>query len=105
MSPKSSVHYYPQPWPICWLKMQWDLALWCSRWPADSGMHIHVVWNEALLQAALTPAQFRLETEEFMQHLETANATRTRWEVSRTHEARGHAVQLHWGHRMEGPTP
>jgi hypothetical protein len=105
MSQKSYIHYYAQPWPYCWLKMQWDLALWSSRWHADPGLRMHVVWSEALLESALLPDQFRLETEEFMHRLQTINGSRASWEVRRTEEATGHAVQLHWERRTKGLQP
>jgi hypothetical protein len=96
MSIKNDVHYYAQPWPYCWIKMQWDLALWTSRGRGDPGFHFHVMWCEELLHASLTPEQFRLEAEEFLLQLQIENGTRFSWEVIQSGESHGHAVQLRW---------
>jgi hypothetical protein len=98
---KNCVQYYAQPWAHSWLKMRWDLALFSSRWQANSDLWVHVVWSEELLNLYLTPDKFKAETEDFLLQLQTQNRFRVDWEVRRTGESTGHAVQLQWERRKD----
>ncbi len=96
MTRKPQVKRYAQAWPFCWMLMQWDIALWSSRWGADPRWHVHVRWNESLLDPSVDSDQFRVATEAFMTQLQNALGSRASWEIALESAATAHEVHLHW---------
>ena len=96
MTCKPQVHRYAQPWPLCWLRMQWDIAFWVSRWGADPSWHVHVQWSESLLAPSVDSEQFRAATEMFMTQLQDTLGSRASWEISIESAVTAHEVHLHW---------
>lgn len=96
MTRKPHVERYPQAWPFCWLKMQWDIALWFSRWGRDPRWHLHVRWSEARLAQATGPEEFRDMTQAYMTQLEDTLGTRTSWDIPLTADPGEHEIELRW---------
>lgn len=96
MNRKPRIRHYPQPWPFCWLRMQWDIALWTMRWGRDPRWHLHLRWSEAQLAEATDPAQFKTMTHAYLTQLEDTLGTRMRWEIDVAGGERAHVIELRW---------
>lgn len=96
MTRKPRIQRYGQDWPFCWLRMQWDIALWTTRWGHDPRWRLHVRWNEAALTRGADPEQFKSMTEAYMAQLEGALGGRASWDIDSAGDAGPHEIAMRW---------
>ncbi len=96
MTRKPLVRRYAQAWPFCWLRMQWDIALWTSRWGRDPRWRLHVRWSEALLAKTTDPGQFKDMTQDYVKQLEDTLGTRASWDIQVAQDAGAHEIEMRW---------
>jgi len=94
MKNKKQIFFYTEPWPNCWIKIQWDIALLTSCWNLSSNNKLHLIWKESFLINCVTPIEFKLHTEEFTNKLLRKIGANLSWEVSKLNCLKGHEVQI-----------
>jgi hypothetical protein len=96
MTRKPHVQRYPQAWPFCWLRMQWDIALWTARWGQDPRWRLHVRWSEGQLAQATDPTQFRDMTQAYVTQLEQTLGARASWDIQVAGDDGAHEIEMRW---------
>ena len=96
MTGKTYVRRYTQTWPFCWLRMQWDIALWTSRWSSDPRWRLHVRWSEALLAEAADPSEFKDMTQAYMKQLQETLGPRASWDIPAAGRTGAHEIEMRW---------
>lgn len=83
---------YDLPWPLCWTQMQWDMALWWSRYGQRSTMRVR--WNEAQLDSQVAAVEFQQATGEIRQQLAQRLGADFVWQFDASMATPGHQLQL-----------